>query len=275
MKFLLFLLLNAPAFAAVPVGEMVNDAFSGRKMPEGIEMSLKHVVQVREGSSIEVTETLTGSRSGAVSLWQIGGQSYFSEWTGRDYAFRGKTLQSRSAVWMEYYLDRTGQEFLDRLLREQFVRRDQLSLFDSAYDPKGDPKTWETKDKVARRDDVFFRKVGSDVAVRVQGSRGGSEQKAVYFLRDRKDVSLRRLEWLGSDTATMDFLNPATLSGMGRVPRVISLTVGGSEKVRTTITSVRAAKRDTLATARVSGRTLPGVPTGEAEEALRWILRYR
>jgi len=278
MKLLPLLALTCalgPAWAAIPLADTLADIFVGRKPHDAVELNLRHQVSLRDGSTVEVVEQLIGTRGGAVSLWQVGGQSYFSEWNGREYAFRGKTLPSRSAAWMEFFLDRTSGEFQDRLLREQFVRRDQLSLLQSSYDPKGDPKTWNTKEKIARHDDVFYRKLGSDLAVVVEGSRGGDLRRSVAFLRGRKESTLRRLEWVSSETAFWDFLNPITLSGLGRVPRVMALSVNGAEKVRSTVSSFRPSKRDALATARVSGKNLPGVLSGDAEEALRWILRYR
>lgn len=273
MKLLLGSLFFAgSALGAIALTELVTDAFSGRKPNDGIELSLRHQVRTDNGT-VEVVEQLTGGRGGTVSQWLVSGQSYYSEWNGREHTLRGRTLPSRTSAWIEFFVDRNGTEYLDRLLREQFVRRDQLSFLQSSYAPSGDPKTWATADKVIEREDVLVREMGTDLAVCAENARG-DQKRSVCFLPGR-EPSLRRLSWVSTETATWDFLNPIGLSGMGRVPRTLVLTVAGQERVRTSVSSFKAAKKEALATARSAARSAANLPAAEVEEALKWILRYR
>ncbi len=271
-------LLALPANAFVPpVSELLQDVFAGRKAGEGLELVFRHLVQVREGTFVEVVETFTGNRQGGVIQWQIPGQApVYSEWNTREYNFKGgKSIPSRTSAFIDYFLDQGSNEYLDRLLRERFIRRDQLIQFKPGYKPEGDPKTWETKDSYLHHDDIYLSKVGNEFTVAVVGMKEGEQKRAFYVNRQGRGIA--RIEWgVGTEKALWDFSAFQSAGSAGRLPRVFSLTINGLERVKSTVASAQVLKRDQLATARAAAKQPSSTaPSDALEEAVRLIVRYR
>jgi hypothetical protein len=277
--FVLILVLSPAAFAYLPpVSELLSEVFSGRKSSEGIELQFRHVVQVREGESVEVVEIFTGNRSGGVIQWQIAGQpSAYSDWNQKEYLFRNnKSIPSRTNAFIDVFLAGSGSEYLDRLLRERFIRRDQLLIFKPGYSPTGDPKTWETKASYLHHDDVYLQRIGSEFAVAISGMSEGEQKRAVYITKSSK--SLARIEWgVGSENASWDFSQSAVYPGLGRLPRIMNLVLNGVTRVSSTLASAKPVRRDAIATVRASSRqpSSSAPPSPSLEEAVRLIVRYR
>jgi hypothetical protein len=268
-----------------PVSEMLNDIFSGRKNLEAVELVFRHQVQVKEGEFVEVNETFTGTRNQGQISWEIAGQTPTqAEWNGKDYVLRGgKTIPSRTSVFIDYFMLDSGGDYQDRLLRERFIRRDQLLQFKPGYKPEGDPKTWDTKGNTLRHEDIGFKKVGRDSAIEILGLSEGDQRRAVYLATEKKGNArvgkgVAKLEWgVGPEKAAWDFSAFSGFSGLGRLPRVFSLEINGTERVRSTLVSARPVKRDAIFTARTAAKQgSAGAPaSGLLEEAIRLIVRYR
>jgi len=261
-----------------PISEQLNDVFAGRKGNEALELTFRHQVQVKEGEFVEVIETFIGNRSGGLIQFQIGGQpAAYADWTGKEYVFRnGKTIPSRTAAFIDYFLADSGAEFQDRLLRERFLRRDQLLQFKPGYQPKGDPKTWETKDNYLNHDDISWQKGGKEFAVSVVGMNEGDQRRAFYIAKGGRGIT--RLEWIvGPEKASWDFSGFAATGGLGKLPRVFSLQINSMERVRSALSSAKPVKRDALATARAASKqpSASAPPSELLEQAVRLLVRYR
>ncbi len=261
-----------------PVSEIVADAVSGRKPTEAVEISFRHQVQIRPGESVEVLEQFLGGRGNGLFRWQVAGQPpVYAEWNGKGYSFRNaKPIASRTNAFMDYFLVSSGPEYLDRLLRERFIRRDQLTQFKGSYQMQGDPKTWNPKDHFIRHSDVYLSRYGSQFGITVAGVSEGDQRRLVAFSKTTKN--LLRLEWgAGAEAVAWEFSGSVVQPVLGRLPRLAVLQVGGTEKVRTTLVSAKPAKRDTVATARLESKesSSASVPTGAMDEALHLLLRYR
>lgn len=276
---LLVCLFYYPASAFIPpVADLVAEMFSGRKSAEAIELQFRHSVTVRDGETVEVIETFTGNRSGAVIQWQIAGQPVvYSDWTQKEYVFRSsKPIASRTGAFIDYFLASSANEFQDRLLRERFLRRDQLLIFKPGYVPAGDPKTWETRANYLNHSDVAIEKVGSEFAYAIVGTSEGEQKRAFYISKTGK--SLSRLEWgVGSETASWDFSGPVSLAGVGRLPRLALLKINGATRVASTLSSAKPTRRDSVATLRNASKqpSASAAPSPLLEEAIRLIVRYR
>lgn len=276
---LVFVLVASVAHPFIPpLTELLNDVFAGRKNNEAVELQFRHQVQVKEGEFIEVTEQFLGNRSGGLIQWAMNGQPpVYCDWNGKDYTFRnGKTVPSRTAAFIDYFLVEGGTEYQDRLLRERFLRRDQLLQYRPGYNPAGDPKTWDVKANYLLHDDIFLVKLPREFAVSVVGMSEGDQKRAFYLSRTGRGIS--RLEWVvGSETAAWDFGAFAATPGMGRMPRVLSLQINGMERVKSTLSSAKPIRRDALATARTASRqpSSSASPSSQIEEAIRLIVRYR
>ncbi len=277
---LLLLALGAASVQAFipPVSELLNEVFSGRKPAEALELQFRHQVQVRDGEFLEVIETFSGGRNDGIVQWSQAGQpSVFCDWNAKEYMFRnGKSIPSRTSAFIEYFLAANGSEYQSRLLKEKFLRRDQLAQFKASFNPTGDPKTWETKANYLLHDDVSIQKLPREFAVAVLGTNTADEKRAFYISRRGHGIS--RLEWLSNgESAAWDFAGFAPIQGLGHLPRVFSLQINGSERVKSTLVLAKSVRRDSIATTRAASRqpSSAQAPTSVLEEAIRLIVRYR
>ncbi len=279
--FLAFLIclfyFQASAFIP-PVADLVAEVFSGRKGGEAVELQFRHTVTVRDGETVEVIETFTGNRSGAVIQWQMAGQPVvYSDWTQKEYVFRNsKSIASRTGAFIDYFLVSSASDYQERLLRERFLRRDQLLIFKPGYVPAGDPKTWDTRGNYLNHSDIAIEKVGNEFAYAIVGTSEGEQKRAFYLSRTGRALS--RLEWgVGGETAAWDFSNPVSLPGVGRLPRLSLLKINGATRVATTLSSAKPIRRDSVATLRNASRqpSASAAPSALLEEAIRLIVRYR
>ncbi len=281
MKRLLLILALLPGVSWAfipPISEKLVEIFGNRKSSEVVELQFRHLVQVKEGEFVEVIEQFLGTRAGGLIQWQMAGQPpVYSDWTTKEYQFRdGRTLPSRTGAFIDYFLVDGGTEYLDRLMRERFLRRDQLLQYKPGYKPEGDPKTWDTKGNYLLHDDIDLQKVGKEFGIAVNGMTEGDQKRTVYFSRDGKGVL--RLEWgVGAENAAWDFTGFTSFGPLGRLPRFSTLQINGMERVKSTLSQARAVKRDTLATARTASKqpSASSPPSSALEEAIRLIVRYR
>jgi hypothetical protein len=269
--------VEASAFIP-PVGDLISEVLGGRKGSEAVELQFRHNVTVRDGETVEVIETFTGNRSGAIVQWQIAGQpAVYSDWNQKEYVFRNsKSIASRTGVFIDYLLASSASEFQERLLKERFLRRDQLLIFKPGYVPAGDPKNWETRANYLNHSDVAIEKVGNEFAYAIVGMSEGDQRRAFYISRTGKALS--RLEWgVGSETAVWDFSNSVSMPGIGKLPRLALLKINGATRVATTLSSAKPTRRDTVATLRNASRqaSSSSAPSALLEEAIRLIVRYR
>jgi hypothetical protein len=275
---LLVLVLSQTSWGFIPpVGEMLTDIFTGRKPAEALEITFRHMVQIKEGEVAEVIEQFIGNRAGGVIRWQIAGQPVaYADWNGKEYAFRnGKSMPSRTSAFIEMFLAESSTIYLDRLLREHFVRREQLLQFKPGYKPDGDPKTWGTRENYLLHEDIFLVKNGREFGYAIVGMNEPEQRRSVVLSKIGRGV--QRLEWLvGTENASWD-CSGFSPQGNGRVPRLCTLQINAVDRVRTTISSVKQVRRDALATARLASRqpTAATPPSPLLEEAVRLIVRYR
>ncbi len=261
-----------------PVNELLSDVFAGRKNGEAMELTFRHMVQIKEGEVAEVIEQFTGNRQGGVIRYQVAGQPpVYADWNGKEYSFRGgKSMPSRTSAFIDIFLAESSGAYLDRLLREHFVRREQLLQFKPGYQPQGDPKTWGTKENYLQHDDIFLVKTGREFGWAIGGMNEPEQKRTVVLSKAGRGV--QRLEWVvGTESATWDCSGFTPQGTVGRLPRLCSMTINGVERVRTTVSSVRSIKKDALATARLASRqpSAAAPPSPLLEEAVRLIVRYR
>ena len=272
-----FLSLSANAFFP-QLQEQLSDVFTGRKLSDAVELDFRHQVPIREGEVVDVIERFIGTRFNGLIRWQIPGQPEVTcEWTGKEYLFRGaKPIPSRTGVFIDYFLAPTGGEFLDRLLRERFVNREQLLQYKPGYLPVGDPKTWDTKNNILLHDDVFLVRSGKEFGIAYMGMNEGEQKRTVVVAKNGRGI--QRLEWgVTGETAFWEFSGFTSQPILGRLPRTFALAVNGIERVRSTVVSARPTKRDALATARLAAKqpSAQQPPSSQLEEAVRLIVRYR
>jgi hypothetical protein len=273
----LFLCLSGWGFVP-PVSEQLSDIFSGRKPGDAVELTFRHMVQIKEGEVAEVIEQFVGNRQGGVIRYQVAGQPpVYADWNGKEYSFRsGKSVPSRTNAFIDIFLAETSGIYLDRLLREHFVRREQLLQFKPGYQPQGDPKTWGTKENYLLHEDIYLVKVGREFGWAISGMNEPEQRRTVVLAKVGRGV--QRLEWLvGTENAAWDCSGFSSQGTVGRLPRLCAMTINGVERVRSTLSSAKSVKKDALATARLASRqpTAAAPPSPLLEEAVRLIVRYR
>lgn len=271
-------LLPAASRAFIPpVKDIVETVFSNRKPNAGTEFHLTHNVQVQGGQQVGVDEKIFVDGALVQVLWKVAGATIGAQWERQSYvAGGGATMSSRSSGFMRYLVAATGEEFLRALLNEQFVNKEQLTVFNSGYQPKGEPNTWKTKSFYKLHDTIFFSRVGSGTAIAVVGLDEGAVRKAVYFDDDLKGVS--RLEWReGSGTTSWDFAGFSRAGGPGGLfPKRMTFTYQGVERITSALQGIRVLKGNSLAEFKKTyqGARSAGVPSS-AEPALKVLLSYR
>lgn len=260
-----------------PVRQMVEAVVGGRNVNGAFEVVLSHRVQVPGGQVVTLEERIVSEGNRAQILWRPnGGSPLAATWERQAYTVSPQAvMNTRSSVFMKYLLGASEENFLQTLLNENFVNRDQLVMFNSGYSPKGDPATWKTRNFYKQHDDIFLHRLASGVAIAVVGLDEGAVRKAIYFDDNLKGIA--RLEWgEGQGNTHWDFAGFAKQGIPGYLPKRLSFTYQGTERVSSTLVAARPLKGKALTDFRgqFNGARSSGVPSN-LEPALKVLLSYR
>ncbi len=258
-----------------PVREIVESIYDGRKPQSGLEFQISHRVQVPGGQVAEVAERIVVDGNAVQIIWKTQGATVAAQWERQSYVVNSQaSLASRSSLFMKYLVGTAPEDFTRQLMNEQFMRREQLVVFNGGYTPKGDPNTWKPKTFYKLHDDIFFSRLNSGAAVAVVGLDEGSLKKTVYFDDDFRGVA--RLEWKeGAGVTAWDF-GGFTKSAGAFYPKRLSFIYQGVERVTSTVASVKVLKAPGLSEFKKSFLAArAGGVNSTAEPVLKLLLSHR
>jgi len=258
-----------------PVREIVENIYDGRKPQPGLEFQISHRVQIPGGQLAEVAERIVVDGGTVHVLWKTQGASVAAQWERQSYVVNAQaSLAPRSSIFMKYLVGTTPEDLTRQLLNEQFMRREQLVVFNAGYTPKGDPNTWKPKTFYKLHDDIFFSRLNSGAAIAVVGLDEGQLRKTVYFDDDFKGIS--RLEWKeGTGVTAWDF-GTFTKSAGAHYPKRMTFTFQGVERVTSTVSSIKVLKAPALAEFRKAFTAArAGGVNSNAEPVLKLLLSHR
>lgn len=264
------LFLAVPAWPFIPpVPQMIRDVFEGRKPSPAFEMVLRHRIEIRPGETLDLEEQYIGDVNRGSLVWRVpgGGVIGGAAFDRKNYVLGGdRRVAIHTFLTRKYLLSSSSEDFLNSLLAERFVTREQLQQYKPEFNPSGDPQNWDVKSNVLQHDGVFLKRVKGVPAYCVTGG-----AKSVYF--DKGLAGIRRLEWKeGTETLAWNFDSFSKLQSGGEFPRRMSFERNGSEIIVSELVLHRPAKEKQISDLRQVGR---GAITGNNEEALRLLLGYR
>lgn len=254
-----------------PLGPVTQKIFAGHKLPATAEFLFRHRVEVRQGSPVEIEERMYVLGGRPRFVFRVGGRSYVATREGNGYRFPSVVIESRSGLYLKSLLSRRGEEFLERAIAEQFIRRDQLNQFSPNYGPSGDPKTWRTAAAYIRHADISLARLPQGTAIcATNGGDARNPARALYIDKDSRGVS--RLEWRdGENRHQWDFQSFTTYKREGTFPNRMVYRLDGQERVRTDLLAVKAVSE------RQASDALRGAesPSDDAKDALAVLLGMR
>lgn len=260
-----------PALAFVPpIGPVANKIFLERHLPATAEILVRHRIE-GERNPIEIEERiyLVGGRPRFV--FRHAGKNYVASREGNGYRFPSDVIESKSGLFLKALFSRRGDEFVERAIAEQFVRREQLQQFKPSYGPSGDPKAWNTASAYIRHVDIELARLPQGTAIRVNnGGDARNPAKSVFFDRELRGIS--RLEWREGETRHQwDFPVFTSYRREGSFPSRWVYRVNGRERVRSEVLSLKAVADRQATDALRAGES----PTDEVREALGVLLGAR
>ena len=278
---LLFFGLASAASAYIPpVRGLVESVFDRRKPQPGIEVSFQHRVQLPGGKTVQVGERILRNGNRVQFLWTVSGYPKVigGYRKGGRYVMNAETtFPSRTVVFLQYFLYDNPSTLLNSLVKEQFVSRNQLADFEPAYQPKGDPHLWKTKELYKRHPNIFLTRTPSGISIAVVGTNESSLKKAVYF--QRQGNGIERLEWVeGNNKAAWDFGNfSKKLDAPGWYPKRMTFEYEGADRVFSTVSAVNRINNKEVASFEAAFRNSQraGTLPAEVQEALSLLLSYR
>lgn len=259
-----------------PVPALVRDAFDGRKPRRASEVVLRHHVEVRPGETVEIEERIALAGSKPLFLFKAMGQGQplFGTWERRQYQVEDKAYGARSGAFLKYFLGTSPDDFLNALVAEGYVRRDQLAQFKAGWVPEGDPNTWDVRGNYLRHPDIFLSRLKHGTAVAVIGSDDGGNRRAVYF--DPAGKGIRRLEWKeGGGQLAWEFDGFHQVAKEGMYPRFLYYEVNGDEKIRSELLAVRVLSDRGASEFSAAQRRPRGSVPSNVDAALQLLLGLR
>lgn len=282
-----FALFSPLAFGFIePATEGLKETFLSRKPKPAILVKWRHDVQAREGETIALEESVLRVGSQLFFRWSSpNGGAVTAVLNGSKYSMTppdskmGGDVAAPNQAFVRYLTGGTMQEFLDNVIREGFIRREQLLQFTPSFNPEGDPKTWDSNANYLRHPDISLRNVEGQPWVIIQGSRQGDKAKNIYFDRNqgnpnKTEWALRKLEWRsGQDTAGWTTYRNTSLE-LGRYPREMALSLNGVIRIQTRLVSMQGIGAAEIA--RVRKEFQSGLSSSQAVDfAVRNLLKYR
>jgi hypothetical protein len=253
-----------------PLGPVAQKIFVERKLPATTEIVVRHRIDGdRNPTEIEERIFLVAGRPRFV--FRVGGRSFAANRDSNGYRFPSDVIESRSGLFLKALFSRRGDEFLERAVAEQFVRREQLSQFKSNYDPSGDPKTWKTTSSYLRHADIELSRLPQGVAILVtNGGEPRNPARSLYFDRELRGIA--RFEWRDSEGRHQwDFPAFTTYKREGTFPTRWVYRLNGRERVRSEVLALRAVSERQVTEALRTAET----PSGDQREALAILLGSR
>lgn len=244
---ILSLLFSSTCFAFIPpVTTLVNDLFDGRKSNQ-FEISLEHTLIEEDNSNWPAEERIVYSHGKILDYWKLpNGVNAAAVWKNQIYEFsKDNKITSQTAVVLKYLLGRSGDEFLSLLVRENFVRSDQLNQYKQGFDPSGDPQTWDVKENYLRHSDIFLGRVGNTITFAVVGAADGQNQKSIHFDKSAKGID--RIEWkTGAQVVAWNFSNFNFYKAGGNYPTQMAFEVNGVPKITSRLLNWRGLNAKTF-----------------------------
>lgn len=265
------LLAAAPALGFVPpLGPVANKIFQERHLPATAEILVKHRVEA-DRNPVEVEERIYVVNGRPRFLFRVGGKSFVATRDQNGYRFPSEVIETKNGLFLKALLSRRGEEFIERAIAEQFLRRDQLNQFKPSYGPSGDPKTWNTNASYIRHSDVELARLPQGTAIlATNGGDAKNPARAIYFDRNLRGIS--RLEWRdGEHRYQWDFPTFLSYKREGTYPNRWVFHLDGKERVRSEVVSIRPVADRWVNEALRSAES----PSDEAREVLTMLLGSR
>lgn len=261
-SFLCFLFWAAKSFGFIPpLVSLIKEGFDGRKSFPITEIVLKHRVEIRTGEFVDIDERIVAQRNQTLMIWSSPSSSPISgSFSSLSYSIgNDRNLQTRSGLFLRYFLAPSAEAFQENLISEQFLRRDQLLQYKPGATFTGDPLSWNLHDDYLVHDDIFLHRLESGISIATIGSDDGNSRKT-FFLDEAKHA-LARLEWRDKNQVIgWNFDSFSKITGDGVFAHRFALDSAGADLIGSSLVSRRALKDKQMADFRTAWRQARSAP---------------
>ncbi len=268
--------LSARAFIP-PVGSVLKEIFDSRRPGISVELVFKHQVDLANGSSVAIDESLIYLGGKTYFLWKTQGHVPVYGVQDRKAYVIGidRKLATRSYLFSKYLGTSSAEDFKELLVAEQFARRDQFLQYKPGFVFEGDPASWDVQGNYLKHPDIQLKKLESSIAIAVKGYEEGQNQKTLYL--DHKLQGIKRIEWKEASNVTSWNFSDFNRYQDGLFPRRLAFEQNGNELIRSDLVQVRGLKDKAITNTIQSWQKTGGrnAATGSLEEALKVLLSYR
>lgn len=261
----------------VPVAQLIEAMFEGRKTQPSIELTFRHFIRVTATDNVEIEEILFSDRGRLYSWFKApsAGVSVFSALDSRGYSIEGgRAYPTRSRAFIRYFFNHNAADFRELLRSEKFIRLNQLLEFRPGSSFEGDPGTWDIKGNYIRHDDVFLTRLNSGVGVQVVGYSDQGTKRSVVF--GREIGLLRRLEWIDAqESYAWNFSAPFRSALGSYLPKALSFEMNGVERISSELLSARPISDKAVNNLRTVARQTARGTNPLVDSALGLLLSFR
>jgi len=263
------------------IPSILESLFEGRRAGQTSEFVLRHQITLEGGDAVDIEERIIMLKDVAHFLFsgrQLSGQLHGTIERGSYALGNRQVIPSRSGIFRSYLFGTQPERLQDRLIREEFIYRDQLQQFKPGFVLQGDPKLWDLKGNYLRHQDIYLQRLPAGVAISVRGLNKGDMKRSLYF--DKAFRGILRTEWVeGQNVIAWNYDGFVKDMSFGSFrPVRMSFEHNERKAILTDWVSWRMLKdkqvvdlKNTLRTARSSGTSI----SGDAEEALKLLLGFR